>query len=158
MATEEQKQQARLQLLGTVLAGFITGLYKLFGDGAMATVDTIGQDVLKDMEHKLGLEIHGEDPQDILTELERLMIDEFGLLQDAKLVIEGGKIALSCEKCMLWNLSRTLQEAEVPLYSCVPMMMASTALRKRLRKKAKFMGITQDQENHICNIEFRLLD
>ena len=159
MATEEQKKIRQLKLFNDLIFGFAKGLYDLFGDSAIATVDTIGEDILEEMEHDLGLEIHGEDPQDILTEIERLMVDEFGLVKSARLEMhpETHEINMICEGCLLTKATKDLSEAGVPPYTCVPMMMASAALHKRLHKKAKFVKLDQDLEKRVCDIDFHLL-
>jgi hypothetical protein len=154
----EEKKLRQLKLFNNIIFGFAKGLYDLFGDTAVATVDTIGEDVLEDMEHDLGLEIAGEDPKDILMEIERLLVDEYGMCKAADLVIDGGEIDLTCEGCLMWKAARDLQEADVPPYTCVPMMMASAALHKRLGVKARFVEIEQDFDNRICDVDFELLE
>jgi hypothetical protein len=157
MATMEQKKLRQLKLFNDLIFGFAKGLYDLFGDSALATVDTIGEDILEEMEHELGLEIHGETPQDILTEIERLLVDEYGLCKNARLVIEGDEIDMYVEGCLLWKATTDLAEAGVPPYTCVPMMMASAALHKRLGKKAKFVSLDQDKDNRVCDIDFHMM-
>lgn len=158
MATMEEKKLRQLKLFNDIVFGFAKGLYDLFGESALATVDTIGEDILEDMEHELGLEIAGEDPKDILTEIERLMVDEYGLCKSAELVMDDGEIDLICEGCLMWKATRDLQEEGIPPYTCVPMMMASAALHKRLGKKAKFVGIEQDMDKRLCDIDFKLME
>ncbi|MBN1260243.1 MAG: hypothetical protein JXB35_06140 [Anaerolineae bacterium] len=160
MATEEQKKVRQLRLFNDIIFGFAKGLYDLFGDSALATVDTIGEDILEEMEHELGLEIHGEDPQDILTEIERLLVDEYGLCTKATLQMhpETHEIDMICENCLLTKATRDLTEAGVPPYTCVPMMMASAALHKRLGRKAKLVKVEQDIENRTCDVDFKLLN
>ncbi|MBN1179074.1 MAG: hypothetical protein JXD18_07680 [Anaerolineae bacterium] len=158
MATMEEKKLRQLRLFNNLVFGFAKGMYDLFGDAALATVDTIGEDVLEEMEHSLGLEVQGENPQNILTEIERLLIDEYGMAKGARLAISGDTINLMCEGCLLWQATQDLQAAAVPPYTCVPMMMASAALRKRLGQKAKFVSISQDMGNRVCDIEFRMLN
>lgn len=158
MATMEEKKLRQLNLFNNLVYGFASGLYELFGDTALATMDDIGEGVLQDMENELGLEIAGEDPKDILVEIERLLVDEYGLCKSADLVIDEGRIDLRCEGCLIWQATRDLREAGVPPYTCVPMMMASAALNKRMGTKARFVDIEQDMENRICDIDFKLLE
>jgi len=157
MATEEQKKVRQVRVFNDIIFGFAKGLYDLFGESALATVDTIGEDILEDMEHELGLEIHGENPQDILAEIERLLVDEYGFCKGARLVINGDEIDMFVEGCMLWNATKQLREAGIPPYTCVPIMMASAALHKRLGRKAKFVKIEQDNAKFACDIDFHLL-
>ncbi|MFP4344282.1 MAG: hypothetical protein ACLFU8_06300 [Anaerolineales bacterium] len=160
MATEEQKKVRQLRLFNDIIFGFAKGLYDLFGEAAMATVDTIGEDILEEMEHELGLEIQGENPEDILTEIERLLVDEYGLCTKATLEMhpETHEIDMICENCLLTKATHDLVEAGVPPFTCVPMMMASAALHKRLGRKAKMVKIDQDLENRICDVDFHMLD
>jgi hypothetical protein len=145
-------------MFNDIVFGFAKGLYDLFGESALATVDTIGEDILEDMEHELGLEIQGENPEDILTEIERLMVDEYGMCKSARLEIEDHEIDMFCEGCLMWRATAALQEEGIPPYTCVPMMMASAALHKRLGRKARFVSIEQDTEKHICDIDFHLME
>jgi hypothetical protein len=156
----EQKKLRQLRLFNDIIFGFSKGLYDLFGDSALAAVDTLGEDILEEMEHELGLEIQGENPQDILTEIERLLVDEYGLVKSARLEIhpETHEIDMICEGCLLWKATKDLTEAGVPPITCAPMMMASAALHKRLGRKAKFVAIRQEDAGHICDIDFHLLE
>lgn len=87
MATEEQKKARVIRLFNMLIFGLGKGLYDLFGDAAIGIVGPIGEEILEEMEQELGLEIHGEDPQTILTEIERILIDEYGLVKDARIEI-----------------------------------------------------------------------
>ena len=157
MATDEQKKERMRRLFNDIIFGYGKGLWDLFGEASQATAETIGEDILEDMEHELGLEIHGEDPQSLLTEIERLMIDEYGMVKNARLEIQDHEIVISCEGCQLWNVTQQLKEAGVPPYHCVPMMMARAALHKRLGKKARLSGIDHDPENRTCEIKVELV-
>lgn len=158
MATMQEKKLRQLKLFNDIIYGFARGLYDLFGESAVATVDSIGEEILTDMEHELGLEIAGEDPKDILMEIERLLVDEYGMCKTADLVIDDKKIDLTCEGCLLWQATRELQKDDIPPYTCVPMMMASAALHKRMGVKAKFVDIQQDMDKRLCDIDFKLME
>lgn len=158
MAAEEQKKTRLLKLFNDIVFGYGKGLYDLFGDTAMATVDSIGEDIIEEMEHEMGLEIHGEDPQSILTELERVLVDEYGLLKKASFKIEEHEVDVICEGCELWHATQDILATGAPPFHCVPMMIAEAALHKRLGKRARFVGITQDKDKHICDIDFHMVD
>ena len=95
MATEEQKKGRQLSLYNDFVAGFAKGLYELFGDSTLAMADTIGSELLAEMEQDLGVEITGETPQEILTKVERLLVDEYGLSQEATMTIADNKINMT---------------------------------------------------------------
>ena len=160
MATEEQKKVRMIRLFNMVIAGMAKGLYDLFGDAAIGIVGPIGEELLEEMEHQLGLEIHGEDPQSILTEIERLLIDEYGLMKDGRIEIhpETHEVDLLVKDSLLWDASTELHEAGLPPLACVEMMIAEAALRKRLGRKAKFVGITFDNETRTMDVDFHMFD
>jgi hypothetical protein len=160
MATEEQKKLRQLRLFNNLIFGFAKGLYDLFGESMLATTETIGEDLLEEFEHELGLEVHGEDPEAILTEIERLLMDEYGLVKDITLDIDEGsqEIKVVTQGCLLWRATESLKAVDVPPYTCVPMSLATAALRKRLGKKAKFVSLDQNYDEHVCSVTFRLYD
>jgi hypothetical protein len=157
MATEEQKKERLVRIFNNIVFGYAKGLYDMFGDAMLSTVEGIGQDILVDMEHELGLEIQGENPQVILTEIERLLIDEYGLVQAAEIKLGDKSIEVICERCALWKATEDLKEEGVPPYTCVPMGLATAALRRRLGIKARFNSLNQDMDKRICDIKFDLL-
>lgn len=160
MASEEAKKARQLRTFNLIIAGLAKGLYDLFGDSTKGIVGPIGEELIEEMEHQMGLEIHGENPQEILTELERLLVDEYGLMKHADLNINDTthEVDIICQGCLLWEATADLRAAGMPPYHCVPMMIAEAALRKRLGKHAKFVGITQNMEKRECDIDFHLIE
>ncbi len=156
MATEETKKLRLLKLFNDVVYGFGKGIYDLFGDAAAATASSIGEDLIEEMEHEMGLEIHGEDPKEILSELGRLLIDEYGLIKSGRIDIKDHQVNLFCGGCELWHATDDMLASGAPPFHCVPMMVAEAALYKRLGKRAHFTGIERDQEKHICDIDFHI--
>ena len=157
MATEEQKKLQLVRMYNKIIFGYAKGLYDMFDEAMLSTVETIGEDILEDMEHELGLEIHGEDPEHILVEIERLLIDEYGLAESANIKVTDRSIEVVCQDCRLWGATEDLKEAGVPPYTCVPMGLATAALRRRLGTRARFRSLDQDMDRHICDITFDLL-
>ncbi len=156
MATEEVKKTRQLKLCNDILFGFAKGMYDLFGDSALATVEEIGESIIEEMEHEMGLEIHGEDPRMILAEIGRLLIDEFGMCQGGNLAFQDGQMLVTIEGCMFWHSTSELRKEGIPPYTCVPMMIAKAALHKRLGQKAHLVGVKHDDEKHRCDIDLRL--
>ena len=160
MATEEQKKIRQFRAFNIMVAGLAKGLYDLFGDAAIGVLTPMGEEIIEEMEHECGLEIHGEDPETILTELERLLVDEYGFMEKASLKIndETHEIDVICEGCLLWRATQDLLDANMPPLTCIPMMISEAALRKRLGKRAKFVGITRDDSKKLCDIDFHLTE
>ena len=78
MATEEQKKKNLFRMMSMMIAGMAKSLYELFGDTAFATMTEVGKELLEIMENEMGLEIAGETPKDVLTEIGRIFADEYG--------------------------------------------------------------------------------
>jgi len=160
MATEEQKKARMVKLFNTVIAGMAKGLYDLFGPAAIGIVGPIGEEILEEMEQELGLEIHGEDPESILTEIERLLVDEYGLMKDCKIELNPTthEVDILVIEPVLWHAIEELESAGIPPLACVVMIVAEAALRKRLHRKSKFKGISLDREKRIVDIDFHMFD
>lgn len=91
MATEDEKKRALLRVYELVIEGLAKGIYDLFEDSAYAMMRTVGEDLLEIMQKEMGLEIHGENATDVLTELLRLWEDEFGYFDETSVKeIENG--------------------------------------------------------------------
>ncbi len=155
MATDEQKQKNLDHLTNDVITAFAKGLYDLFEDSALAVIRTVGSTLLTDMEQKMGLEIAGEKAQDILTEIGRLLVDEYGLSQDMTIAVDDDQINITVKNCRMWSIASNLGKEDIPPFTCVPMMMASAALYERAGTKSKFESIKQDEETKSCYVAFR---
>lgn len=157
MATDDQKKQRLIKMYNDVIFGFGKGLYELFGDSAMATTATIGEGMIAEMEHDLGLEIHAENPMDFIAELRRILIDEYGLYKDSWVEYDPPKLKFTCQDCMLWQATEDMLRIGAPPFHCVPMMLTNAALQVRGGAKARFVGLTQDKEKHICTLDFQIM-
>lgn len=152
MATEEQKKIRQVKLFNEVIYGLAKGMWDLFGEGSYATVTEVGEGIVEGMERDLGLEIQGEAPQDILTELGRIYVDEVGGSKLADFKIKDDRIDIIIEDCILLHTSRELQKSGIQPFTCIPMMIAAAALRERLGLKAQVGNIAI--EGNKCVISF----
>jgi hypothetical protein len=84
MATDQEKTARREGLWGMTVFGMTVGIWEMVEDSATAITPYIGNALLPMIEKQLGLEIAGEKPADIITEIGRLFVDEFGFASEAK--------------------------------------------------------------------------
>jgi len=154
MATEEQKKVRQLKLFNEVIFGLSKGMWELFSEGAFGICAEIGEEIMEEMEHDMGLEIRGENPQDILTEIERIYVDEVGGAQAADIEIKGDRIDILIEDCILIHACTDLQKEDVKPFTCVPMMLVAAALRERLGLKERLDEIVI--EGNKCDIDFTM--
>ncbi len=141
MATEEQKKSRQLKLFNTIIEGQAKGIYDLFGDSAQSITGPIGEEILEEMEREMGLEIQGENSADILTELGRIMVDEYGLLSDIEFKSLGGvRTQMTCRDCLLKSSCLRLKGAGIPV-ACIPHTLVRAALRYRKHNKSHLVDI-----------------
>jgi hypothetical protein len=108
MATETQKKDNLLQLTTMSLLSLTAGVWDTLGETSFALGNNIGTQLLEMMEKDTGLEIAGETPQDVMTEIGRIFVDEFGLAQDIDVAVENGHFELKVKQCVNFQLSTEL--------------------------------------------------
>jgi hypothetical protein len=158
MATDREKKERLVEIFNVVVYGLARGLWDLFGEASFATTNSIGDQVLDLLERNAGLEIHGENPEVILTEVERLLVDEIGAMSEAEVVKDGNIISMACTHCFLRQATKDLEEVDVQPFACVPMTIAAAAMRKRLGTKHRLLGRKWDPVTETCTIQFELME
>ena len=83
MATEQEKMANRARLWGLTVVGMTMGIWDMVEDSAASLSPAIGSQILGMVEKQLGLEVAGEKPEDVLVELARIFVDEFGFASEA---------------------------------------------------------------------------
>lgn len=137
MATEEQKKANQLRLANMTIFGLAAGLWDFLGETSYALTPKMGAAVLEIMEKEMGLEIVGEKPEDVLTEIARIFVDEFGFASDIEVVKEGDALQMKVHSCLARKLTDQLQAAGVESPFTCPIMNAAQAAMKRLNMKAR---------------------
>ena len=157
MATEEEKKRNLARINAMIIYGLEKGLWNLFGESALATTNTVGQGMLEILEKNMGLEIAGEDPQDVLTEIGRIFVDEFGIDTDFDIVKDGDNIDFKVKNCVLMHVEKDLLAEGIQPFMCPYLNIAVAAMRKRMGVKARISKIDVDTENHACSLQFQML-
>jgi hypothetical protein len=157
VATEFEKKKRLLRVFNLAIYGLAKGLWDLFGESSFATTTKIGDEVLTMMEKETGLEIQGENPEDILIEINRLLVDEIGTMSDGEVKLDGNKVSMSCTHCFLRQATMDLEEQGVQPFACVPMTLAAAAMRRRLGTRHRILGREWEPETETCTISFELV-
>ncbi|MCA9920878.1 MAG: hypothetical protein KC419_03400 [Anaerolineales bacterium] len=157
MATEEQKKERLLKVMNVAMYGLIEGLWDLFGESSFATVHSISDKILGMMEKEAGLELAGEDPEDIIMEVSRLLTDEFGTMSSGEPTIDGNKVSIACQDCFLRQATGWLEKDGVQPFACIPMNVTAAAMRQRLGTKHRVLGRDWDEASQTCTINFELV-
>ena len=84
MATDQEKIMHLARLWGLAVMGMTIGIWDMVEESATSLSPGIGENILGELEKQLGLEIAGEKPEDILVELGRIFVDEYGYASEAK--------------------------------------------------------------------------
>lgn len=131
MASEEEKKRQLVRVFSLMIEGLAKGIYDLFDDSAYALMKTVGIDLLEIMQKEMGLEIHGENPSDVLNELLRIWVDEIGFFNDAAVKeIENGW-EIEGHQCKGWNLTQKILATGVKEpFTCPVMNTLHAALDK----------------------------
>ncbi|HFD38821.1 MAG TPA: hypothetical protein ENJ31_03065 [Anaerolineae bacterium] len=157
MATEEEKKRNLARINAMIIYGLEKGLWNLLGESALALSTTVGEGMLEKMENSMGLEIEGEDPQDILTEIGRIFVDEIGIAVGFDLTKEGDEVSLDVDRCILLKVEEDLIASGIQPFMCPYLNIAAAAMRQRLGGKTQITKIDVDQENRRCSLCFELL-
>jgi len=118
MATEIEKKKNLARLLELVTKGLGKGLWDLVGEPVYATSAVIGDEILAYLQKNIGLEIAGESPEDVLLELTRIFMDEFGAAQDVNIQKKDNLIEMKIKKCVSRRLCLDLKKENIPPFVC----------------------------------------
>ena len=137
MATEEKKTQNRARINEITLVGLAVAVWEFVGESAVALSSQIGEEILAVLEKEMGVEIAGEKPEDVLTEIGRVFVDELGFAKSAEVQREGNSLLLIANDCLTSDVPRRLKEQGVTKYYISPGLNASLAALKRIGVKAR---------------------
>jgi hypothetical protein len=132
MATEEEKKQNMLRLARLSLFGLTAGVWDLLGEGALGLSHQIGGEILPVLEKEMGLEIAGEDPTQVLQEIGRIMVDEFGFAKTVEVSGDGDRLVMKVNTCANRKLTDNLEAAGITHPFICPFMCVSNAVFDRM--------------------------
>ncbi len=156
MATEEQKKKNIMRLMTLMIAGMAKALYDLFGETAFATMTEVGKTTLAIMEDEMGLEVDGENPKDVLTEIGRIFADEMGFIESFSTTENGNELTLTVNHCQGWNLTQSILKTGVEIPFTCPIMNVCQAALSRMGKPVQ-KRISPIPETRGSNITFTLI-
>ncbi len=157
MATEEEKKRNLARINAMIIYGLEKGLWNLLGESALATTNMVGQGMLEIMEKTMGLEIEGEDPQDMLTEIGRIFVDEIGIATEFDITKDGDNVDFKVRHCVLMHVEKDLIAEGIKPFMCPYLNIATAAMHKRLGAKTHISKIDVDTENHVCSLQFKMV-
>ncbi|ACF12868.1 hypothetical protein Ctha_0397 [Chloroherpeton thalassium ATCC 35110] len=138
MASEEQKKQNQLRLTSMALTSLAQAVWETLGESAFSYSGLMGDELLRVMEKEMGLEIAGHTPKEVIMEVSRIFVDEFGYASDIE--VEGDDdtlITLKVRQCINRKFSDRLDAAGVEKPFICPIMNACQAGLRRLGYKMR---------------------
>ena len=157
MATEEEKKRNLARINAMIIYGLEKGLWDLLGESALSVSTTVGEGMLEIMEKTMGLEIAGEEPQDILNEIGRIFVDEIGIAVKFDITETEDEVRLLVEKCVLLNVEKDLVASGIKPFMCPYLNIAAAAMRQRSGLKTRIEDIVVDQDARRCDLCFRMV-
>ncbi len=157
MATEEEKKKNIMRLMTLMISGMAKALYDLFGETAYATMTEVGRTTLEIMENEMGLEVDGEAPEDVLTEIGRIFCDEMGFIESFSTAKEGNALVLTVNRCQGWDLTQSIMKTGVETPFTCPIMNVCQAALSRMGFVVR-KSIVPIPETRGSSIYFTLLE
>ncbi len=156
MATEQEKSARRARLWGLTAIGLTLGIWDMVQESALALSPSIGQAILADMEKTFGLELAGEKPEDVLTEMGRICVDESGFATEAKVEKTDNALQVTLVNAVGTAEFADLQEKGVEKLFSHPFYCAGLAALARQGCKARG-SVEIDRAHNTHLIRFELL-
>jgi len=131
MATEEQKKIQLLRVFSMMALALAKNIYDALGETSYAMMRGVGIELLEILQKEMGLEIQGEEPEDVLNELMRIWVDEIGFIEESDVKKTDTGWTVTGHHCKSWALCQKILEtgAKEP-FTCPIMSTMRAALEK----------------------------
>jgi hypothetical protein len=139
MGTEQQKLENRARLWGLTVTGMTMGIWGMVEESATSLAPGVGSQILEMVESKLGKKIDAAKPDEILRQLGRVFIEEFGYAADVKVEGADNQIRVSFQKAISAPEFALLAQRGVKKIFSHPFMSAGVAALSRIGQKARWM-------------------
>jgi len=138
MASEEQKKLNRYRLVSLSFASFAMATWQMLGESSFLLTSLVGDNTLNVMEKEMGLEIAGNSPKEVMMEISRILIDEFGFADDIEVTGDDEKIiTLKVKQCSYRDYTDFLMKNGVEKPFLCPVLTTCQAGLKRMGYKMK---------------------
>ncbi len=135
MATDEQKKMNYIRLTSMTLLSLSMSVWDMLGETSFVFSKDMGIRILAMLEKEMGLEIAGETPENVLMEVGRIFVDEFGYASDIDIDVSDTKIVVKVKNTTNFVYNQQLIEAGVDKPFTDPLMNACEAALLRMNYK-----------------------
>ncbi len=137
MATEQKKLENQARIAEIMLVALAAAIWDFVGESSAALSGQIGEEILNLLEKEMGVEIASEKPEDVLTEIGRVFVDELGFATAVEVKREGNCLMLIASGTITSGAVRKLQERGVTKDFVSPGLNTGLAALKRMGIKAR---------------------
>lgn len=138
MATDEQKKENRLRLTNLALLSLSSSTWNMLGETSFSFSGPMGTQILNVMEKEMGLEIAGETPKDVMMEIARIFVDEFGFAGQIEVIEhDADHFEVKVHECVNRSFTDKLVAAGVEKPFICPILNANQAALRRMGFKMK---------------------
>jgi hypothetical protein len=157
MASEEQKKENLVRGLKLIIQGLAKGLWDLFGESSFAVMHPVGNELLGIMQKEMGLEIGGSDLKEVINEVGRLYVDEFGWADKIEVVeADDTHVVVNVDQCKGFGLSLNLQSMGVTHPFTCPIMNVMASAMQKISGKSVHRQIDPRADVHGSKITLKL--
>jgi hypothetical protein len=123
----------QLRLSNLALSSLASAVWETMGESSFSFSGLMGDETLKIMEKEMGLVISGKSPKEVIKEITRIFVDEFGYASDIEVLgDEEGVITLKVHQCANRHFTDKLLEAGVEKPFICPIMTSCQAGLRRM--------------------------
>ena len=155
MATDDAKKANAQKMMMLSMKVMISEVWDTLGDSSMALSHGMGDAILEMMEKEQGLEIAAENPMAVGKEIERILVDEYGLAHEITIESDGVKDTdLKVKGCNNTYFCDQLTASGVKTPFICPAMLSTSAALRKLGYKGR-VSIERWQEGKGCIVHFK---
>ncbi|MHA1595856.1 MAG: hypothetical protein ACTSXJ_04230 [Candidatus Baldrarchaeia archaeon] len=150
-----RNERTATRINNIIIYGLQKALWEALGEGAIAATALIGKELLDILENELGLKVSGEDPQTMLNNLSKLLVDEWKIAESVEMTQEGdSRVIVKIKGCMSLPVEEQLTSAGIKPFVCPFTNIATAAMRKLLGAKTRVTSL--EVSGDTCKIVFEI--
>lgn len=154
MATEESKKLNLLRMAGISLEVLAAEVWDTLGESAIVLGNGMGDAILEMFEKEQGLELAGENHDDITREVDRIFVDEYGFAREISVEkSDGGAGVIKVHGCVSSPITDKMLAGGMKMNFTCPVMLLYSSLLRRAGMKAR-VKIERFPEEKCCKISF----
>jgi hypothetical protein len=156
MATDIDKYALRARMWGMVVVAMTQGIWDIVEESSVTLSPMIGESLLSLLEKSAGFELAGEKPENMLVELGRILVDEFGYATEAKVEVKDKTYTLILSNAVGLPEFKALETKGITKPFSNPVFCTGIAAMARLGYKCR-AKMDIDLEKKIMTTVFELV-